>query len=64
MEALREFATIIMGVEFGTNIDIALGAARRAKNFPTSVISGAPFIIAATINVVSMIFRKPSCSAK
>src|SRR5271170_242035 len=31
MEALREFATIIMGVEFGTNIDIALGAAQRAE---------------------------------
>ena len=61
-EALGKFVLVVMRVAVGAQVEVALRKAR--KNLRRSSRSGSPWIIVAIMKVVSMILRKPSCSAK
>jgi len=64
VETHRKLFFVVVGVELGPQIDVALARRSAAKYLRTSCGSGAPVIIDAIMNVVSITLRKPSCSAK
>jgi hypothetical protein len=64
VKALGELVPVVMRVAVGAQVEVALGARRKArKNLRRSLGSGPPRIIVAITKVASMIFRKPSRSA-